>query len=286
VIPAEFDYFAPDTLKEATAILDRTPEAKVLAGGMSLIPALKHRLAVPGALVDLGRIPGLETISARRGRVAIGARAVHDAVGRAPDLAGWPIFAEAASVIGDLQVRNRGTFGGSLVHADPAGDWSAVFLALDGEVTVVGPRGKREIEGADLFRGMLQSALEEHEILTEVRLSVDRKRCGTAYVKLRHPASGFALVGVAVRVVCDRSGRCEAASVAITGVNPVPFRTESLEERLVGKTLDDATLSEACASIEELDPLDDMHASAEYRRNLASVFARRALRLGHQRARA
>jgi carbon-monoxide dehydrogenase medium subunit len=284
VIPAEFDYFAPGTLKEATAILGRTPEAKVLAGGMSLIPAMKHRLALPAALVDVGRIPGLDTISARRGRILIGARVVHEAIGRAPDLAAWPIFDEAASVIGDLQVRNRGTFGGSLVHADPAGDWSAVFLALDGEVTVVGPRGKREIRAADFFRGMLQSEVEADEILTEVRLSADRKRCGTAYLKLRQPASGFALVGVAVRVVCDRSGRCEGVSVAITGVNPVPFRAESLEGRLVGKTLEDATLSEACASIEELDPLDDMHASADYRRNLASVFARRALRLAHERA--
>lgn len=286
MIPAEFDYAAPRSLREAQERLAGTPGAKVLAGGMSLIPAMKHRLAQPPLLVDLGFLPELGGVEERRGKVRIGARATHAAVGRAPELAEIPVFAEAARVIGDRQVQGRGTFGGSLVHADPAADWPALFLALGGEATAVGAKGKRTIPAEEFFRGMLTSALAADEILTEVRLEVGRKRCGTAYQKVRQPASGFAVVGVAAQVRVDRKGRCEEAALGVTGVNPVPFRARSVEARLAGRELDEAAIREACASVEEADPLEDPYASADYRRHLLSVHAARALARALERARA
>jgi carbon-monoxide dehydrogenase medium subunit len=286
VIPAEFDYKRPTTLKEATALLAESPDAKVLAGGMSLIPAVKHRLLQPELLVDIGAIPELDRIQEKRGRITIGARVTHAALTNAPEAVDAPILGEAATLIGDPQVRNRGTFGGSLVHADPAADWPAVFLALDGEAVVVGPRGERAIRAGDFFAGMLTSALEPDEVLTEVRLQVARKRAGTAYAKLRQAASGFAVVGVAVQLETDRRGRCERVAIGITGVNPVPLRAASVEARLSGVALDDAVIDTALASIDELDPMADIHASADYRRALARVYTARALRTAYGRARA
>jgi carbon-monoxide dehydrogenase medium subunit len=286
MIPGEFEYHAPRSLEQAVKLLAAAEDTKVLAGGMSLIPALKHRLATPRALVDLARIPGLDGIEERRGRISLGARATHAEIGRARELAALPIFAETARVIGDPQVRNRGTLAGSLVHADPAADWPAVFLALDGEVTALGPRGERTLRAGEFFTSMLTSAVRPDEIVTQVRLSPERSRAGSAYEKLRQPASGFAIVGVAAQVVLDRRGRCERASVAVTGANPVPFRAASLEAKLSGAELAPAPLRAACAAVEEVDPLDDIHASADYRRHLVSVLACRALLRAAERARA
>jgi carbon-monoxide dehydrogenase medium subunit len=185
---------------------------------------------------------------------------------------------ETAAAIGDVQVRNRGTIGGSLVHADPAADWPAVFLALDGEAQVQGPDGARAIPADGFFAGMLASAVARDEVLTEVRLALPPARSGTAYLKLRQPASGFAIVGVAARVTLDRQGRVESAALGVTGINPVPFRASALEQRLIGKSAaQDGALRQACAQIEEADPLDDLHASAEYRAHLLGVFAARAV---------
>jgi len=166
LIPAEFNYAAPQSLEEAARLLDQTSGAKVLAGGMSLIPALKHRLAIPELLVDLGRVPGLGAIEEKAGQIRIGASVTHAEVGSSPVLREYPIFAETATLIGDMQVRNRGTFGGSLVHADPAADWPALFLAFDGEATLTGPKGTRMVKAADFFTGMLATAVGEGELLT------------------------------------------------------------------------------------------------------------------------
>ncbi len=284
MIPAEFEYQRPASLQEATALLAERPDAKLLAGGMSLIPALKQRLLQPGVLLDIGRLPGLDGISERRGRVSIGARVTHSELERAQELGGVPVIGEAARLIGDVQVRNRGTLGGSLVHADPAADWPAVFLALDGEASVTGPRGERTIDAGDFFTGMLTSALEPDEILTEVHLTAGRKRAGAAYTKLRQPASGFAVVGVAAQVALDRRGRCEHVAIAVTGANPVPFRAASVEARLAGKELGEPELADALRSIDELDPMADLHASAEYRSELVRIYARRALSRARARA--
>jgi aerobic carbon-monoxide dehydrogenase medium subunit len=277
MIPAELDYAAPRALDEAVRLLAGTPGAKVLAGGMSLIPALKHRLLEPPLLVDLARIPELDGVSASGGRVRIGARATHAALLAHPALAAAPVFADAAAVIGDVQVRNRGTFGGSLVHADPAADWPAVFLALGGEARMVGPKGRRSVAADDFFVGMLQSALAEDEILVELELRVEAKRAGAAYAKLRQPASGFAIVGAAAQVVADRKGRIDEVRIGVTGVNATPFRALSVEKRLAGQSPDAAALRALCARIDEADPSGDLHASAEYRGHLAGVFVARAV---------
>ncbi|HXZ86810.1 MAG TPA: xanthine dehydrogenase family protein subunit M [Myxococcota bacterium] len=284
MIPSDFEYFAPGSLREALELLAKNSGAKVLGGGMSLIPALKHRLQTPAALVDLGRLPELEGVSERRGKIAIGGRSTHRALAQSQELADVHALRETAAAIGDVQVRNRGTIGGSLVHADPAADWPAVFLALDGEAVVAGARGERTIPAKQFFTGMLQSAVGRDEVLTEVRLEVERKRAGTAYCKLRQTASGFAVVGVAAQVTLDRRGRIDRASVAVTGVNPVPFRAAELERRLAGETPERASLARLCARVEEADPMEDLHASAPYRAHLCGVFAARALLAAAQRA--
>jgi carbon-monoxide dehydrogenase medium subunit len=284
MISAEFDYAAPATLDEAVRRLKATPGAKLLAGGMSLIPALKQRLLQPPLLVDLGRIPELDGVSVSGGRARIGARTPHAALLAHPALAAAPIFADAAAVIGDVQVRNRGTFGGSLAHADPAADWPAVFLALGGEARLAGPKGRRSVGADDFFVGMLQSALAEDEILTELVLPLETKRAGTAYLKLRQPASGFAIVGAAVALVADRKGRIDEIRIGVTGVNPVPFRAQSVEKRLRGQHPDGAELRALCAGIDEADPTGDLHASAEYRQHLAGVFVARAVAKALSRA--
>ena len=277
MIPAEFDYAAPATLDDALRLLASTPDAKVLAGGMSLIPALKHRLLQPPLLVDVGRIGELEGVTLRGGKARIGARTTHATLLRHPELAEAPVFADTAGVIGDVQVRNRGTFGGSLAHADPGADWPAVFLALDGEATLVGPKGRRSVRARDFFAGMMSTALAEDEILAGLVLPLESKRAGAAYRKLRQPASGFAVAGAAAQVVLDRKGRVDAVAIGVTGVNAVPFRAASVEKRLVGQAPDAAALRTLCARVEEADPLGDLFASAEYRAHLAGVFVARAV---------
>ncbi len=276
MIPENFEYFAPRSLSEVTELLARRSDAKLLGGGMSLIPALKHRLAAAAALVDLGRVPDLEGIADKRGKIAIGGRTTHRALTAPGEFKDVHVIHETAGSIGDVQVRNRGTIGGSLVHADPAADWPAAFLALDGEAVVVGAKGERTIPAAQFFTGMLASAPKHDEVLTEVRFTIERKRAGTAYVKLRQPASGFAIVGVAAQVTLDRGGRIERASVGVTGVNSIPFRASALEKRLVGQSPDAASLRKLCARVEEADPMEDMHASSEYRAHLAGIYAMRA----------
>jgi carbon-monoxide dehydrogenase medium subunit len=285
MIPAAFDYCAPATLHEAVTKLAATPGAKVLAGGMSLIPALKLRLLEPPLLVDIGRIPELDGVHLRRGKLRVGARTPHAALLDHPELGEAPIFHDAARVLGDVQVRNRGSFGGSLVHADPGADWPALFLALGGEAEVVGPKGKRTLGAADFFLGMMTTALAEDEILRDVTLPIPTKRAGAAYRKMRQPASGFAVVGVAAALELDRKGRIDRAAIGVTGLNPMPFRAASVEARLRGQTPDLAALPALCAPIEEADPLGDLHASAAYRTHLAGVFVARAVAAALERAR-
>ena len=187
-------------------------------------------------------------------------------------------------MIGDVQVRSRGTFGGSLVHADPAADWTPVFLALDGEATLRGPRGERKVAADDFFVSMLTSATAADEALVEVALPLASGRRGTAYRKLRQLASGFALVGVAAVVDLDGRGRIERAALGVTGVNGTPFRARSVEARLAGGDARPGAIRAACASVDEADPMDALHASADYRRHLLSVFAARAVQAACARA--
>jgi carbon-monoxide dehydrogenase medium subunit len=275
VVPAPFEYHRPESLDEAIALLARLGgNARVLAGGHSLIPAMKLRLAQPSALVDLGRVAPLKQIVERGDRLAVGAMATHAAIAASPLLAAkCPLFREAARHIGDVQVRNMGTIGGSLAHADPAADWPAVALALDAEIEAASATGRRSILATDFFVDVLQTALRPGEVLTEIRVAPTGS--SIAYVKTEQKASGFAVCGVAV--VIDGGGK--RVSVGITGVAPTAYRARAVERALTGRPITTDAIAEASrAAAEGVRALDDVHASAEYRAHLAQVNTARALR--------
>ena len=275
-----FEYHAPTTLQEAISFLTQYGgDAKILAGGHSLIPIMNLRLAQPSALIDLGKVPGLSGIREESGTIVIGAMTTHYMVESSSLLQEKvPILPAAATVIGDVQVRNRGTIGGSIAHADPAGDFPAVAVALDAQLKVVGPRGERTIGAREFFVDILTTALQPDEILTEIRVPAFGPRTGSAYEKFANPASGYAIVGVAVVLTVDGNGMCQKASVGLNGVTGKPMAAMGVEQALVGKQLNDQTIQEAASKAADgLDPLGDIFASAEYRAHLARVFTKRAL---------
>jgi aerobic carbon-monoxide dehydrogenase medium subunit len=289
MFPTEFDYHAPATLDEALRLLaGGDGSVKVLAGGQSLLPTMKMRLASPATLVDIGRIPALRGIREDGDAVVIGAtttyRDVLDSVVAARRL---PLLVEAVRQVGDMQVRTRGTVGGSLAHADPAGDLPAVALALNAELSATGARGSRTIPVGSFFVDMLTTALTGDEVLTSIRCqATDTPHTGTAYIKHPHPASCYAVVGVAALVRLGADGTCQEARVAITGAGSRAIRATAVEQALAGKPLDAATLAAATASAAQgLDLLSDSYASAEYRAHLAGVLSRRALATAAERAR-
>jgi len=288
MIPVNFDYVAAKSVDEALELLGRHgADAKLLAGGHSLIPLMKLRLALPSVLIDLGRIAELRYVRDEGSEIAVGGMTTYYTLASSEVVRQKsPLLAEAAAAVGDVQVRNRGTIGGSLVHADPASDMAAAVLALDARMILVGPSGKREVPAGSFFVGMLQSAVAPNEVLTEIRVKKSQANSGAAYLKLAQPASGFALVGVAARVTFT-GAKCSEIAVAVTGVAPKPFRAASVEARLRGSSLDAETLALACADVAEgVEALSDIHASAEYRKAVASVYARRALETARTRARA
>jgi len=271
---APFDYARPTTLDEALALLaQHGDEAKLLAGGHSLIPAMKLRLAQPRLLVDIGRLEALRTVEARDGRLVIGALVTHAEIAASQMLAmRCPLLAETAAAIGDLQVRNKGTIGGSLVHADPAADWPAAILALDAELEIAGAEGRRTVPARDFFAGMFDTAVRPHEILCAIR--VPEGAAASAYVKTDQKASGFALCGVAA--VVDAAAR--RVRVGITGVAPVAYRATGVEKALEGQALDaEAIAAAAGQAASGVAALNDIHASAAYRAHLAEVNTARAL---------
>jgi len=287
MIPASFDYIAPATLDEAMrALAAHGEEAKLLAGGHSLLPLMKLRLANPKLLIDLSRIPGLSGISQQNDKIVIGALTTHYQLESSPLIKKLsPLLSQTARVIGDVQVRNRGTIGGSLIHADPCADWPAAILALNGELRLSGPKGLRSLAAEDFFLGPLTTAIEPAEILTEIRVPVSPRRSGSAYHKMAQQASGFAIVGVAAWLRVGRQGRCEDIGVGLTGLSAKPFRARAVEERLRGNKLTpkliEASASEVAAGS---DPLEDLHASAEYRAHLARVFTSRAIQEAARKA--
>jgi aerobic carbon-monoxide dehydrogenase medium subunit len=275
MIPASFDYESPRTLDEAFAILSKNEDAKLLAGGHSLLPAMKLRLAAPSVLVDLGRIEGLAYIRDAGDKIAIGAMTTHADVA-ASDLLerDSPLLKQTALQIGDVQVRNRGTIGGSLAHSDPAADYPAAILALDAELVARTANGERTIAARDFFTGLFTTDLRPNEIITEIR--VRKTRDGrTAYEKFHHPASGFAVVGVAV-VVHLKGGNIQHAEIGITGIAANPYRATRVEQELRGKNA--SAVAEASQhAADSVEPLSDYFASAEYRKHLAAVYTQRAL---------
>src|SRR5438132_5203139 len=220
MIPAQFDYEAPATLNEAVALLAaRSDEAKILAGGHSLIPAMKLRLAQPQLLIDIGLIKDLSYIREEEGQIRIGAMTTHYQIESSERLKQiCPLLPECAASIGDVQVRNKGTIGGSLAHSDPAGDWPAAIIALRAELVAIGQSGERVINADGFFVDLLTTALAPDEILREIRIKKPQGRFGQSYQKVHHPASGFAVVGVAVTLNLGPNGSCESAGVGITGV--------------------------------------------------------------------
>jgi carbon-monoxide dehydrogenase medium subunit len=283
--PAKFDYVAPDSLDEALRLLaEGGGEAKILAGGHSLLPMMKLRLAQPATLIDLRKVPGLDEIKVSGDGVTIGAMVTHAQIAASPEIRrALPILSETADKIGDLQVRNRGTIGGSLAHADPAGDLPATFLALEGEIVARGPGGERTIKAADFFVDILTTALAEDEIVTQVRFSALAAQTGSAYLKFDHPASHYALTGAAAVVTVGDDGKVQRARIGVTGVGPKAYRAESVEQALVGKGAEAAS-DAASTAADGIDCNDDIHASAEYRAHLARVFTRRAIEAAIERA--
>jgi aerobic carbon-monoxide dehydrogenase medium subunit len=284
--PAEFDYHRPTDLAEAIALLGGGGEVRPLAGGHSLLPLMKLRLATPTALVDLGRIPGLDAIAWEGNSVRIGALATHAAVA-ASDLVheSCPVLAETAAGIGDRQVRNRGTFGGSVAHADPGADYPTVLTALGATIVAQGAGGEREIAADDFFVGIFETALQPGELVTSVVVPVSGGGTGAAYAKHAHPASGYAVVGAAA-VVAVSGGTCSSVRVAIGGAVPSPVRATGVEESLTGSAPSTEAIAAAAEQVAASlpQPTGDTYASAEYRVQLAKVLAKRALAAAVDRA--
>jgi carbon-monoxide dehydrogenase medium subunit len=279
MIPAAFEYYAPRSLDDAIKFLSaHRDDVKILSGGQSLLPLMKLRLAKPGYVVDIGRIAGLDTIQEDGDQLVLGAMVTYAQIEASELLKnGCPLLPQTATTIADVQVRNRGTIGGSIAHADPAGDMPAAILALDAEIKVVGPSGERWVKADDFSLGLLMSVLEPDEIVTAVKVPVTSAD-KTAYLKAAPRSSGFAVVGVAVRIALDGAGSCSRAAVAITGVGDKAYRAARVERTLVGKKPDsqliDAAAAEAAGNI---DVIDDINGSAEYRTHLTQVYTARAI---------
>jgi carbon-monoxide dehydrogenase medium subunit len=284
--PASFEYHRAATVEEAVGLLTRyKDDAKLLAGGHSLVPMMKLRLAQPKHLIDIGRVHGLAGIREEGGHFVIGALTTHFAVeSSAAVRQKCPMLSEAAALIGDPQVRNYGTIGGSVAHADPAADWPAVLLALGGELRAVGPKGARTIKVDDFFKDLFTTALGPDEVLTEIRIPAGGHG-GAAYMKHPHPASRFAVAGVAAAIALDGSGKCTGARVGITGVGSHAVRAKGVEAALTGKALDATTIAAASQKAAEgIDINADLQGSVEYKAHLTRVYTRRALERAVERA--
>jgi len=280
MIPSNFEYFAPTTIEEALKLIDRRgADCKILSGGHSLIPVLKLRLAAPAAVIDIGRIKELKTIKVEGDTIRIGAGVTHAEIAANPELnRHCPLLGLTAAQIGDQQVRNRGTIGGSLTHADPAADWPATVLALGAEIVARSSSGERVVKASDFFVDLMTSAVEPNEIVTEIRIPKPAQPHRGVYLKVPQSASGFAVVGVAAQLKIA-NGKCEDVGIGVTGLAPKPFRAASVEAALRGQTIDEATVSAAAAKAdtEAADAMEDIHASGDFRRHLARVYARRAV---------
>ena len=286
MIPENFEYCTPVSLSEAIGLLEKHgDEAKVLAGGHSLIPMMKLRLASPTAVIDIGRIPELSYITEHNGHIRIGSLTTHQAISNAYSVqTKSKALAEAAEQIGDIQVRNKGTLGGSLAHADPAADYPAAILASGATIVAAGPNGDREIEADNFFVDMLTTALEQSEIIREVRIPVPENVGGSAYTKLEQMASGFAICGVAAYVELN-DDQISKVAIGVTGVAPSAYRAKETENELLGQKPSELDAIRAAAKAADgIVALDDIHASADYRLDLARIFTTRAIEKAIARA--
>jgi aerobic carbon-monoxide dehydrogenase medium subunit len=275
-----FDYFRARTVADAQQLLSAHPGAKLLAGGHSLLPLLKLRLAAPSALVDIGRIPELRGISRQGDWIRIGALTTHSELAASADLRNAaPALADAAAMVGDPAVRNRGTIGGNIAHADPASDLPTVLVALDARMIAAGPGGERTIHADQFFTGIMTTALAEDEILVGIHVAASSRGQGSAYEKFSHPASRYAVLGVAAWLAVT-DDKCSSARIALGGLLPNARRAGSAERALIGKTLDEDAFAAAADQVAAdlgNDVIGDIYASAEYRAAMAPVFTKRAL---------
>ncbi len=311
-VPAAFDYHPATSVDEAIALLQRYgDDAKLLAGGHSLIPTMKLRLAQPGHLIDLGKINGLSYIRDEGDVIAVGAMTRYVDILRSDLLKQhFALLPEGVDLIGDQQVRNWGTIGGSIAHSDPAADTPGIVLALKADIVAKGPNGERTIKADDFFMDLMQTALEPNEVITEVRIPKLPAHSGSAYTKLANRASHYAVVGCAAVMTFDDEGACTAASVVITGASVKPSRAHAVETALVGKKregeaeeggiggllhrigdaigghkLDDDAIADATSvAADGLELVSDIHGSKEYRSEMTAVLARRAVRTAVERA--
>ncbi len=286
MIPRKFEYLAPTTVRQAVSYLKKYKDAKVLSGGMSLIPMMKLRLVSPQYIIDINNIKGLDYIKDGGRVIRIGALVRHADIEHSPIIKSkLPLLAEAAALIGDMQVRNLGTFLGSLAHADPAADWPAVALALDAELVAQGA-AKRRIKAVKFFKGPFETALKPTEILVEAIIPVPKgPKVGQAYLKFERRAGDFATVGVAASIVLNEDNEFESVGIGLTAVAPAPFRATDAEKILIGQKpskelIEDAAKAAAAMS----NPTSDLRGSAEYKREMARVFTRRALNKALERA--
>jgi len=286
MIPAPFDYHRPGTLDEAIGLLSRHGDnAKVLSGGMSLLPALKLRLGAFGHLVDIGRIPGLEYVKEEGGMLRIGAGTRQRLLEDSENVKRHGALADAIPLIADPLVRNRGTFGGNLANGDPANDGPAIAIALGAELVARGPKGERTIPASGFYKDLFVTALGNDEVLTEIRIPLPPPRSGSAYRKLKRKTGDYAAAAAAVRISLNDKGVVKAAGIALTNAGPTPIHAVESEKYLVGKTLNDETIREASRLAAQAGkPSGDRRGSVEYKREMARVLAGRALRAALDRA--
>ncbi|HJS27758.1 MAG TPA: xanthine dehydrogenase family protein subunit M [Actinomycetota bacterium] len=276
MLPSRFDYHRPESLDEALRLLAELDDAKVLAGGQSLIPVMKLRLSAPEHLVDINRVPGLDGIEESGGALRVGALARHNQVAASDVVARYPMLAAAAPQIADPIVRNLGTMGGSLAHADPAGDWGAVMLAAGASVVARSARGEREIPMTEFLVDVFTTSLEADEILTEIRVPA-RARAGGTYLKLERKVGDFATVGAAVQVELS-NGTIGRAGIALTGVGSTNVHATEAEASLAGAEPTEGAFAEAARlAAASTNPISDVRGSAEYKRHMVEVFVRRGL---------
>ena len=278
--PAKFEYHRAHSIQEALDLLKKHSGAKLLAGGHSLIPMMKLRLAQPPVVVDIGRISELGGISQENGHLRIGSLTTHAELARSEMVQKYcPILSQAAAQIADPQVRNKGTIGGNLAHADPGSDLPAVTLALNGIIHLTGLDGDRQVQASDFFVDLLVTELQAGEVLAAVELPVLDSQSGSSYLKFEHPASGYAVCGAAAVVRIGNDGSCQQANLCFNGVTAVPFNASPVGTALSGQNLEDAVIDQAVTNnlvIE--DPMGDIFASGPYRVELAKVYGRRALK--------
>lgn len=286
MIPPSFEYVVPESLSSAVSLLAQNPEAKVLAGGQSLIPMMRFRLAEPALLIDLNRLPGLEYIREEAGWLKIGALTREAMIDHSPLIKEkYPLLADTARVVADPLVRNMATLGGNLAHADPANDHPAAMLAFGAQLVAMGPTGERAIPAAEFFIGPFESALAHDEILTEIRIPAPEPHSGGAYLKLERKVGDFATAAVAVQITLDRAGACTRAGIGLTNVGWTPIRASQAEAEAVGRQLDeDAIRRISQLAADAAEPESDHRGSADYKRGLVKTLTARALRKAVARA--